>query len=74
MYVWPRCFQVQEGADHDPVLLLVHKLAVPISVQSRRDGHGRRMRIGLAHVKRLQAILGVFALVHKCPILCLLDL
>jgi hypothetical protein len=39
----------------------------------RGGGNGCRKRLDLAHVKLLQYILYEFALMHKCPILGLLD-
>jgi hypothetical protein len=39
----------------------------------RGGGNGCRKRLDLAHVKLLQDILYEFALMHKCPILGLLD-
>jgi hypothetical protein len=66
--------QVQKGADHAHLLLLVHGPTVLIGIQGRCGGHGRRKRLGLKHVKLLSDILRAFALVHKCPILGLHEL
>jgi hypothetical protein len=66
--------QVHERADHDLVLLLVHGLAVLIGIKLCCGGHGRRKRLGHAHVKLILDILCVFVLVHKSPIFGLLDL
>jgi hypothetical protein len=74
VYLRPRRSKVQEGVNHAPVLLLIHRLAVLIDIQCRRGGHGRQKRLGLVHVKLLQDILCVLALIHKSPILGLLDL
>jgi hypothetical protein len=73
VYVRPRCRQVQEGANHAPILLLVHKLIVLIIIQIHRGGHGHQKRLGLAHVKLLKDVLDVFSLVNKCIVLGLLD-
>ena len=42
--VRPRRRQVQEGADHDPVLLLVHHLAVQVLIKRRRSADRSRLR------------------------------
>jgi hypothetical protein len=74
VYVRPRRSQVQERANHAPVLLLVHGFAILISVKCRRGGHGRRKRLALAHVELLQDVLCILALMYKGPVLSLLDL
>ena len=57
VYVLPHHRQVQERANHAPILLLVHGLVVLISFKCRRGGHGCRKRLGLAHVELLQDVL-----------------
>jgi hypothetical protein len=74
VYVWPRRRQVQVEANHAPVLLLVHGLAVLIGIQRRCGGHGHQNRLGLTHIKLLQDILCVLSLMHKSLVLGLLDL
>jgi hypothetical protein len=44
VYIWPHHSQVQEGANHAPILL------VHIGIKRRRGGHGRRKMLGLAHI------------------------
>lgn len=73
MYVWPRHSQVQEGANHAPILL-VHGLTILIDIKSRHGGHGRRKRLGLAPIKLLQDAVSILALMHNGPVLDLLDL
>ena len=48
--VWPRRRQVQEGADHAPVLLLVHRLAVQVRIKCRRCADRSRLRRQVTHV------------------------
>jgi hypothetical protein len=74
VYVRPHHSQVQERANHAHVLLLVHGLYVLIDIKSRHGGHGRQKRLGLAHVELLYDIICILALMHKGPILGLLDL
>jgi hypothetical protein len=74
VYVRPHHSQVQERANHAPVLLLVDGLAILIGIKHHRIGHGRRNRLGLAHVKLLQDVLYILALMYKGLVLGLLDL
>jgi hypothetical protein len=74
VYIWPRRSQVQEGANHALVLLLVHGLIILISIKHHRGGHGRRKCLGLAHVELLQDILCILTLMYKDPVLGLFDL
>jgi hypothetical protein len=74
VYVRPRRSQIHERANNASVLLLVHGFAILISVKCRRGGHGCRKRLALAHVKLLQDVLCILALMYKGPVLSLLDL
>jgi len=65
---------LQEGADHAPVLLLVHRFSVLVRIQRRRGRHGGRQRLGVRHVELLEDVLRVLALVHEGAFLALLDL
>jgi hypothetical protein len=49
VYIWPHHSQVQEGANHAPILL-VHRLAFLIGIKRRRGGHRHRKRLGLVHI------------------------
>jgi hypothetical protein len=73
VYIWARHSQVHEGANHAHVLL-IHELTVIISIKRRPSGYGRRKRLDLAHVELLQDVICMIALMHKGPILGLLDL
>ena len=53
---------------------MVHDFSFIISIQGYRGRHGRRKRLGLAHIELLQQVLGLLALVHERPFLGLLDL
>ena len=74
VYVRPRRRQVQEGADHAPVLLLVHRISVLVRIQRRSGRHGSRQRLGICHVELLEDVLRVLALVYEGAFLALLDL
>jgi hypothetical protein len=51
VYVRPRRSQVQERANHAPLLLLVHGLVVLIGIKRRRGEHRRQKRLILTHVE-----------------------
>ena len=72
--VWPRHRQVEKGADHAPVLLLIHGFSVLVRIQDCRGTHRCRQQFGVVHAKLLDDVLGILALVHKRPIHLLLDL
>jgi hypothetical protein len=74
VYIWLHHSQVQEGANHAHVLLLVHGLDVLIGIKHRCGGHGHRRRLGLTHVELRQDILCILVLMHKGPVLGLLNL
>ena len=66
--------EVEEGANHAPVLALVHLLSILVRVQSIRHCHRCRHWFSISHVKLLQQVLCVLHLVHECIILVLLNL
>src|SRR6185312_2656969 len=64
-----RRHQVQERADHAPVLLLVHRLAVQVLIKRRS-----RLRRQVAHVELPQQVSSVLNLMDKSALRSLLDL
>jgi hypothetical protein len=58
----------------DPIMLRYSfwSIASPSLSSSRAVVH--RKRLGLTHIEFLEHVLGVFALVHECPLASLLDL
>ena len=74
LYVRPHHCQVEEGADHAPVLLLVHGFSTLISIHHRSRTHQCQHQLGVAHRKLSHHVLRVLALVYERPVLVLLDL
>jgi hypothetical protein len=74
LYVWPRRHQVEEGADHAPVLPLVHWFSILVRIQSSRTPHGCRHRLHILHMELPQHVFRVLGLMYKCSVLHLLDL
>src|SRR5438105_15207503 len=73
VYVRPRCRQVQEGADHAPVLLLVHRFSVLVRIQRRRGCHGGRQRLASAMSNFLRTSFVYLPWCTKVPsLLCLI--
>jgi hypothetical protein len=68
-----RC-EVQEGADHTPVLSLVHSLAIFIWTKRGRGAHRSRHWLELRHVELLYYVLRVFGLMHEGTLLRFLHL
>ena len=66
--------QVQEGAYHAPVLLLVHLLAIQVLIKHRRCADRSRLRRQATHVELPQQVLGVLGLMDECALGSLLDL
>jgi hypothetical protein len=72
--VRPRRRQVQEGADHAPVLLLVHGLSVLIHVERCSHTHPCQQGLRVIHLERLEDVLRVLGLMYKGSLLRLLVL
>ena len=66
--------QVQERADHTPVLLLVHRLAVQVLIKRCRCADRSRLRRQVAHVELPQQVSSVLGLMDKSDLRSLLDL
>ena len=65
--------QVQERADHAPVLLLVHSNTFSVLIQRRRSTHRSRHGTEVPEVELLEHVLGVLGLVDEGAIPDLLD-
>src|SRR6185312_4248800 len=65
--------QVQERADHAPVLLLVHSHTFSVLIQRRRSAHRSRHGTEIPEVEFLEHVLGVLGLVDEGAIPGLLD-
>ena len=72
--VWPSHRQVQEGADHAPVLLLVHRIAVQVLIKRRQSVDRSRLRRQVTHVELPQQVSSVLVLMDKSALRNLLDL
>ena len=72
--VRPRRRQVQERADHAPVLRLVHRLAVQVLIKRRRSADRSRLRRQVTHVELPQQVSGVLGLMDERALRSLLDL
>ena len=59
--------QVQERANHAPVLLLVHRLAIQVRIKRRRCADRSRLRRQVADVELPQQVSSVLGLMDKCP-------
>jgi hypothetical protein len=66
--------QVQEGADHAPVLLLVHRRFVLVRVERCSRTHQCQQGLWVIHIELLEDAIRVIGLMHKGSFLRLLDL
>ena len=66
--------QVQERADHAPVLLLVHRLAVQVLIKRRRCADWSQLRRQVTHVELPQQVPRVLGLMDERALVSLLDL
>jgi hypothetical protein len=73
LYVWPHRYQVQEGAYHALVILLVQVFTFLIRVKCCSRTNQHRHSFGVLHLEFPHNVLGVLGLVHKVPSLdCLI--
>ena len=66
--------QVQERANHAPVLLLVHRLAVEVLIKRHRCADRRRLRRQVTHVELPKQVSSVLGLMDESALRSLLDL
>ena len=65
--------QVQERADHAPVLL-IHRLAIQVLIKRRRCADRSRLRRQVTHVELPEQVSSVLGLMDKSALRSLLDL